>query len=134
MEDNKLHQVLFCLDERDNYCMDGFYMDMLDQIPLDEKWFLGDIIKHIREVYNKYPCMMMNRAFLTLQCCMSKIIETNGGNNYQLDDIEKEELENLGCLPVVMEVSQEASSWDNNWKTKYIDYKKKRKAKLRTRI
>jgi hypothetical protein len=50
---------------------------------------------------------------LTLQTCMSQIIEANGSNDYQIVHMNKVRLKRLGLLPQSIEMTDAADDWLN---------------------
>ena len=66
------------------------------------------MIKAVSEAYDKYPKDKINRTWLTLQCCFNQIITRHGDNDYHIDHIVKEKLEQNGNLPDVMDVVEDA--------------------------
>jgi hypothetical protein len=52
--------------------------------------------------------------WLSLQCCMNKIIEEKGDNKYKLPHMKKEILERLNQLAISVAVTQEAHNYDLN--------------------
>ena len=65
-------------------------------------------IKAVSEAYDKYPKEKFNQTWLTLQCCFNQIITHHGDNDYHIDHIVKEKLEQNGNLPDVMDVVDNA--------------------------
>ena len=58
-----------------------------------------ELMNKVITCFNMYPHAKLNDVFLTLQCCMNKIIEQNGDNDYQIPHINKRGLERQGILP-----------------------------------
>ena len=67
-----------------------------------------ELIKAVSEAYNKYPKEKINWTWLTLQGCFNQIITHHGDNDYHIDHITKEKLEQNGNLPDVMDVVDDA--------------------------
>ena len=67
-----------------------------------------ELIEAVSEAYDKYPREKINRTWLTLQCCFNQIITHHGDNDYHIDHIAKEKLEQNGNLPDVMDVVDNA--------------------------
>ena len=67
-----------------------------------------ELIEAVSEAYDKYPREKINRTWLTLQCCFNQIITHHGDNDYHIDHIAKEKLEQNGNLPDVMDVVNKA--------------------------
>ena len=73
-----------------------------------------EIIDNVQEVFNAYEGTKINKAFLSLQANLEKIIEVNGGNNYILAHMGKDRLANTGQLPHVVtqkEENKKTRSW-----------------------
>ena len=77
-----------------------------DTAPKNEK----ELIEPVSKAYNKYPCHKINQTWLTLQCCFNQIITHHGDNDYNIDHIVKEQLEQNGNLPDVMDVVEDAAN------------------------
>jgi hypothetical protein len=73
-----------------------------------------DLIEMVESCFNKYDVNKVNRIWLSLQCCMNKIIEEKGDNKYKIPHMNKERLERLNQLPVSIAVTQEAHNHDLN--------------------
>ena len=63
-----------------------------------------ELIAAVCDAYDKYPKEKINQTWLTLQCCFNKIITDHGDNDYHIDHIAKEKLEQSGNLPNVIDV------------------------------
>ena len=48
-----------------------------------------ELIKSVEKAYGEYPWRKLNFVWLTLQSCLNKIIEHNGGNDYKIPTWEK---------------------------------------------
>ena len=75
-----------------------------DAVPRNEE----ELIEAVSEAYDKYPKEKINWTWLTLQCCFNQIITHHGDNDYHIDHIAKEKLEQNGNLPDVMDVVEDA--------------------------
>ena len=75
-----------------------------DAVPRNEE----ELIKAVSDAYDKYPWENINQTWLTLQCCFNKIVTHHGDNDYHIDHIAKEKLEQNGNLPDVMDVVEDA--------------------------
>ena len=75
-----------------------------DAVPRNEE----ELIEAVSDAYDKYPREKINRTWLTLQCCFNQIITHHGDNDYHIDHIAKEKLEQNGNLPDVMDVVDDA--------------------------
>ena len=80
-----------------------------DAAPKNKK----ELIEAVSEAYDKYPHHKINQAWLTLQCCFNQIIMHHGNNNYNIDHIGKEQLEQNGNLPNVMDVVEDVANMCN---------------------
>ena len=67
-----------------------------------------ELIQMVEETYQAYPAHKINRIWLTLQSCMNEIIKSDGGNQYKIPHMGKEQLEREGRLPEALEVCAEA--------------------------
>ena len=79
-----------------------------DAAPKNEE----DLIKSVQLAYNNYPRTKLNRTWLTLQSVFNQIILCNGDNEYDIQHLSKEKLERAGKLPIVLDVVDEASAFD----------------------
>ena len=61
----------------------------------------------VSDAYDNYPCHKINQTWLTLQRCFNQIITHHGDNDYNIDHIGKEQLEQNGNLPDVMDVVED---------------------------
>ena len=66
----------------------------------------------VQHAYRNYPRKRLNRTWLTLQSVFIQIILCNGDNDYNIDHLSKEKLEQAGQLPNVLDVVDEASPFD----------------------
>ena len=51
-----------------------------------------ELIKSVEKAYGEYPWHKLNFVWLTLQSCLNKIIEHDGGNDYKIPHMGKESL------------------------------------------
>ena len=79
-----------------------------DAAPKNEE----DLIKSVQLAYNNYPRTKLNRTWLTLQSVFNQIILCNSDNEYDIQHLSKEKLERAGKLPIVLDVVDEASAFD----------------------
>ena len=79
-----------------------------DAAPKNEE----DLIKSVQLAYNNYPRTKLNRTWLTLQSVFNQIILCNGDNEYDIQHLSKEKLERAEKLPIVLDVVDEASAFD----------------------
>ena len=80
-----------------------------DDCPANEE----ELIKLVEKAYGEYPHHKLNHVWLTLQSCLNKIIENDGGNDYKILHMGKQSLQRRGLLPVVLDVTPAASAWLN---------------------
>ena len=80
-----------------------------DDCPANEE----ELIKSVEKAYGEYPYHKLNRVWLTLQSCLSMIIENDGGNGYKIPHMGKESLDRRGLLPGVLRVTPPATAWLN---------------------
>jgi hypothetical protein len=73
-----------------------------------------ELIEMVESCFNDYHVYKLNRIWLSLQCCMNKIIEEKGDNKYKIPHTNKERLERLNQLPISIAVTQEAHNYDLN--------------------
>ena len=72
-----------------------------------------ELIKSVEKAYGEYPWCKLNFVWLTLQSCLNKIIEHDGGNDYKILHMGKESLWRRGRLPEVLHVTPAANAWLN---------------------
>ena len=72
-----------------------------------------ELIKSVEKAYGEYPWCKLNFVWLTLQSCLNKIIEHDGGNDYKIPHMGKESLWRRGQLPEVLHVTPAANAWLN---------------------
>ena len=65
---------------------------------------VDEIIANVLQAYQDYDHRKINRIWLSLQCCLNKIIDHLGNNDYQIPHMQKERLEREGNLPVTIAV------------------------------
>ena len=80
-----------------------------DAAPKNEK----ELIEVVSEVYKNYPHYKINQTWLTLQCCFNQIITHHGDNDYNIDHLGKEQLEQNRNLPNVMDVVEDMANIHN---------------------
>ena len=69
-----------------------------------------ELIEAVSEAYDKYPRHKINQTWLTLQCCFNQIIMHHGDNDYNIDHIGKEQLEQNGNFPDIMDVVEDLAN------------------------
>ena len=67
-----------------------------------------DIIECVQQTYWNYLAYLINRMWLTHQCCMNEIIASHGDNDWKIPHMEREKLECQGQLPLVIGVTEQA--------------------------
>ena len=72
-----------------------------------------ELIKLVEKAYGEYPWHKLNYVWLTLQSCLSKIIENDGGKDYKIPHMGKEALDRRVLLPEVLYVTPAANAWLN---------------------
>ena len=77
-----------------------------DAAPKNKK----EVIEAVSEVYNNYAHHKINQTWLTIQSCFNQIITHHGDNNYNIDHIRKEQLEQNGNLLMLW-------MWWRTWQT-----------------
>ena len=77
-----------------------------DDCPPNEE----ELIKLVEKAYGEYPLHKLNHVWLTLQSCLSMIIENDSGNDYKIPHMGKESMERRGLLPRVLDVTPTANA------------------------
>ena len=72
-----------------------------------------ELIKLVEKAYGEYPYRKLNHVWLTLQSCFNKIIDNDGGNDYEILHMGKESLQRRGLLPGVLDITPAATAWLN---------------------
>ena len=72
-----------------------------------------ELIKSVEKAYGEYPWCKLNFVWLTLQSCLNKIIEHDGGNDNKIPHMGKVSLWRRGRLPEVLHVTPAANAWLN---------------------
>ena len=80
-----------------------------DDCPANEE----ELIKSVEKAYGEYPYRKLNHVWLTLQSCLNKIIENDGGNDYKILHMGKEFLQRRGLLPGVLDITPAVTAWLN---------------------
>ena len=70
-------------------------------------------IQSVSRAYESYLQNKINHTWLTLQCCFNQIIMHNRDNDYNIDHIANEKLEQIGKLPDVMDVVEDVAQLFN---------------------
>ena len=71
-----------------------------------------ELIQSVQAAYTNYPRKRLNCMWLTLHIVFNQIILCNGDNDYNIEHLSKEKLEQTGQLPHVLDVVDEASAFD----------------------
>ena len=80
-----------------------------DDCPANEE----ELIKSVEKAYGEYPYRKLNHSWLTLQSCLNKIIENDGGNDYKIPHMGKESLQRRRLLPGALDITPAATAWLN---------------------
>ena len=70
-----------------------------------------DIIRFVKQAFDRYDPKVLNRIWLTHQGCLNEIIKCNGGNDYKIPHMNKDGLESQGELPLVLPVTADLDGW-----------------------
>ena len=70
-----------------------------------------ELIACVKKAYDECPANEINRMWLTLMSCMNEIIENDGGNDYNVPHMGKDQLERQGRLPIVLAVTKKAEEY-----------------------
>jgi hypothetical protein len=60
---------------------------------------LDELIRNVKNEFDRYDLYTLNRVFLTLQGCMIEVMKDGGGNRYKIPHMDKDKLEALDKLP-----------------------------------
>ena len=71
-----------------------------------------ELIQSVQEAYLNYPRKRLNCMWLTLHSVFNQIILCNGDHDYNIEHLSKEKLERTGQLSNVLDVVDEASTFD----------------------
>jgi hypothetical protein len=77
----------------------GFFSSIQSLTDSRSPTTLQDLIHDVEEEFAGYAVNKLNRIFLTLQACMTEVINHVGGNGYSIPHVNKEKLEKLDKLP-----------------------------------
>ncbi|XP_021741923.1 uncharacterized protein LOC110708123 [Chenopodium quinoa] len=67
---------------------------------------LMELIENVKEAYDLFNPVLNKHCWITLQCCMEKILNHFGGNHFTPPHKGKKRLERLGLLPEVLHVDR----------------------------
>ena len=73
----------------------------------------GEIVKMVKRAYNELDPKKINQCFLSLQDCLDKILDCNGGNSYSIPHMNKAKMQKNGLLPAGIPVLAEVNNWFN---------------------
>ena len=79
-----------------------------DAAPKNEE----ELFQSVQDAYTNYLRERLNRTWLTLQSVFNQIILCNRDNNNNIEHLSKGKLKRTGQLPNVLDVVDEASSFD----------------------
>ena len=79
-----------------------------DVVPKSEE----QLIQSVHDAYTHYPRKRLNCMWLTLHSAFNQIILCNGDNDYNIEHLSKEKLEQKGKLPNALDVVDEVSAFD----------------------
>jgi chemotaxis protein histidine kinase CheA len=60
---------------------------------------LNDLIRDVQEEFAAYDAPTLNRIFISLQTCMTEVLNNSGGNGYNIPHVGKLSLEAQNLLP-----------------------------------
>ncbi|XP_042032238.1 uncharacterized protein LOC121778919 [Salvia splendens] len=67
---------------------------------------IGELLANVWSSFEELTPQTLNKVFLTLQSCLSKILEVHGGNNYKIPHLNKYRLSRIVGLPTSLEVEE----------------------------
>ncbi|XP_042035354.1 uncharacterized protein LOC121781723 [Salvia splendens] len=65
---------------------------------------IDELLENVCSSFEELTPQTLNKVFLTLQSCLSKILEVHGGNNYKIPYLNKDRLSRTVGLPTSLEV------------------------------
>ncbi|XP_021738357.1 uncharacterized protein LOC110704851 [Chenopodium quinoa] len=68
---------------------------------------LDDLIKEVARAFQEYDHILNKYTWITLQSCLIKILEKQGGNNFSPPHMKKRSLDSQGLLPQLLEVDRD---------------------------
>ena len=77
----------------------GFFNSLQSMVQKHKTRNKGELVYKVLDCFAEYPHHKINNVFLSLQKCMEQIILSNGGNYYELQHMNKQQLERNGSLP-----------------------------------
>ncbi|XP_021736527.1 uncharacterized protein LOC110703077 [Chenopodium quinoa] len=66
-----------------------------------------DLIKEVARAFQEFDPTLNKYTWITLQSCLIKILEKQGGNNFSPPHMKKRSLDSQGLLPQLLEVDRE---------------------------
>ena len=60
---------------------------------------VDELVNAVQKSFEELPSKNLNYIFLSLQTCLVEVMKVNGGNNYKLPHIGKQQLMRIGDLP-----------------------------------
>ena len=72
-----------------------------------------ELIAAVKKAHEEYPASKINRMWITLMTVMNQIIATDGGNDFKIPHMNKDQLEREGRLPVTIQVTPMAGNYFN---------------------
>ncbi|XP_021759192.1 uncharacterized protein LOC110724104 [Chenopodium quinoa] len=68
---------------------------------------LDDLIKEVARAFQEFDPILNKYTWITLQSCLIKILEKQGGNNFSPPHTKKRSLDSQGLLPQLLEVDRD---------------------------
>jgi hypothetical protein len=74
-------------------CLDlGFFASLQSITDRTTSRNMDELVHNVCMEYENYNPVILNRAFLTLQACMTEVMKDSGGNRYKIPHMNKERL------------------------------------------
>ncbi|XP_042022953.1 uncharacterized protein LOC121770254 [Salvia splendens] len=67
---------------------------------------IDELLANVWRSFEELTPQTLNNVFLTLQSCLTKILEVHGGNNYKIPHLNKDRLSRTVGLPTSLEVEE----------------------------
>ncbi|XP_042067053.1 uncharacterized protein LOC121810323 [Salvia splendens] len=67
---------------------------------------IDELLANVWRSFEELTPQTLNKVFLTLQSCLTKILEVHGGNNYKIPHLNKDRLSRTVGLPTSLEVEE----------------------------
>lgn len=84
----------------------GFFNSLQSTVNKETVRNKGELIEKVNMCFDVYPHYKINNVFLSLQKAMEQVILCYGGNNYELQHMNKAQLERTGSLPTSIKASE----------------------------